>query len=385
MKIHLYLKHFPPEGDRFHEGTSKAVHGLASGLAACGVEVVVVCEGASADQFHQTSAGYQIAAFASSSTEPSLKISPNLEQYIAQLSHSEQSLFILNGIFHRSVYGLSRVLKKYSIPYIAAPHDPYHPTIFRRNAHLKWPYWYLLEQRMLKQAVAIQVLDKRHAEWLHRLNVTTPVLEVPNGFSSTDLHSESCFDWSTDQGVKLLFLGRLDAYNKGLDILLNAFAELDGIPDCTLTIQGPDWGDLAELEAQATRLKLSDKVTFLKPDYNLSPSLIIANYDIFCITSRFEGFSLSALEAMLSARVLLVSEIAGIAPHIKSSRCGVVVQPEPLSIKAGLTSLIQQRSDWKEMGLRGRRYVLKNLDWKSIAADSLNQYQQLFNSASTKS
>jgi glycosyltransferase involved in cell wall biosynthesis len=383
MKIYLYLKHFPPEGDRFNEGTSKAVHGLASGLAACGVEVVVVCEGTSADRFHQTSAGYQIAAFASEGTEPSLKISTGLEQYISKLSPSEQSLFILNGIFHRSVYGLSRVLKKYSIPYIVAPHDPYHPTIFRKNAHLKWPYWYLLERRMLKQAAAIQVLDKRHGEWLHRLNVKTPVIEVPNGFSPADLHSESGLDWSTDRGIKLLFLGRLDAYNKGLDILLDAFSELDG--ECTLTIQGPDWGDLAELEAQANRLKLSDKVTFLKPDYDSSPSLIIANYDIFCITSRFEGFSLSALEAMLSARVLLVSEIAGIAPHIQASGCGVVVQPEPLSIKAGLVDLIQQRSAWKEMGLRGRQYVLNNLDWKSIAFSTLKQYQQLFKSASGKS
>jgi glycosyltransferase involved in cell wall biosynthesis len=383
MKIHFYLKHFPPAGDRFNEGTSKAVHGLAAGLADCGVEVVVVCEGAPADQFHKTSDGYQIAAFASEGTEPSLKISAGLEQYISKLAPAEQNLFILNGIFHRSVYGLSRLLKKYAIPYIAAPHDPYHPTIFRKNAHLKWPYWYLLERRMLKQAVAIQVLDRRHGEWLRRLKIKTPVMEVPNGFSPADLHPESGLDWSTDRGIKLLFLGRLDAYNKGLDILLDAFAELDG--DCTLTIQGPDWGDLAELEAQANRLKLSDKVTFLKPDYDSSPSLIIANYDVFCITSRFEGFSLSALEAMLSARVLLVSEIAGIAPHIQASGCGVVVQPEPLSIKAGLVDLIRQRSAWKEMGLQGRQYVLNNLDWKSIASSTLKQYQQLSKSASGKS
>jgi glycosyltransferase involved in cell wall biosynthesis len=385
MKIYLYLKHFPCDGNNLNDGTSKAVHGLASGLAACGGEVIVICEGASTDNLYQTLAGYQIASFVSESTKPSFGFSSNLKRYIASLSESAQNLFILNGIFHRSVYALSRVLRKYSIPYIVAPHDPYHPTIFRKNAHLKWPYWYLLERRMLKQAVAIQVLDKRHGEWLHRLNVKTPAIEVPNGFSPADLHPESCLDWSTDQGIKLLFLGRLDAYNKGLDILLDAFAELDGVPDCTLTIQGPDWGDLAELEAQAARLKLLDKVTFLKPDYTLSPSLIIANYDVFCITSRFEGFSLSALEAMLSARVLLVSEIAGIAPHVQSSGCGVVVQSEPLSIKAGLTSLIQQRSEWKEMGLRGRQYVLKNLDWKSIASDSLDRYKQLFHPVATES
>ncbi|PZV15451.1 MAG: group 1 glycosyl transferase [Pseudanabaena sp.] len=377
MRVYLYLKHFPSDGRGFNEGTSKAVHGLASGLAACGVDATVICEGASEDTLYQAQAGYQIASFASKSTKPSLKLSLNIEQYIATISTSEQSLFILNGIFHRSVYALSRLLIKHSIPYIVAPHDPYHPTIFHKNAYLKWLYWYILERRMLSQARAIQVLDKRHDEWLRRLKVLTDVVEVPNGFSIADVHPESHLSWSIDREPKLLFLGRLDAYNKGLDILLDAFAEFSAVLGCKLTIQGPDWGDRATLEAQTTRLKLSDKVTFLEPDYNLSSSSIIANYDIFCITSRFEGFSLSALEAMLAGRVLLVSEVAGIAPHVQSSGCGIVVKPESSSIKAGLTSLVQQRSQWKEMGIRGRQYVLENLDWKSIASYALEQYKLL--------
>lgn len=377
MKIFLYLKHFPSSLENINEGTSKAVHGLAKGLVACGIEVIILCEGAQTDSLVKTSAGYYIAAFASKNTKPSFKLSSNLEKYIANISGSAHSLFILNGIFHLSVYALSRLLRKHSLPYIVAPHDPYHPTIFNKNAHLKWPYWYLFERRMLRQARAIQVLDKRHAEWLRRLEVKTPVVEVPNGFSIADVHPESHLSWSIDREPKLLFLGRLDTYNKGLDILLDAFAEFSEVLGCKLTIQGPDWGDRAMLEAQTTRLKLSDRVNFLEPDYNLSPSSIIANYDIFCITSRFEGFSLSALEAMLAGRVLLVSEVAGIAPHVQSSGCGIVVKPELSSIKAGLISLVQQRSQWQQMGLRGRQYVLENLDWKSIASSALEQYRLL--------
>jgi glycosyltransferase involved in cell wall biosynthesis len=375
MKIYLYLKHFPPHDHSLNDGTSKAVHGLAAGLTACGADVTVLCEGTQKDNVCQAEMGYQIASFASESTKPSFKISSSLQQYISL--NSQQSLFILNGIFHRSVYILSRFLKRHSLPYVVAPHDPYHPTIFYKNAYLKWIYWYLLERPMLNQACAVQLLDKRHAEWLHRLNIKTSIIEVPNGFSLADVHPESTLSWNEDGVPKFLFLGRLDAYNKGLDILLNAFAQLTEVPEWKLTIQGPDWGDRETLKQQAGQLGLSEQITFLEPDYNLSPSAIIAPYDVFCIVSRFEGFSLSAMEAMLAGRVLVVSDIAGIAPYVQASDCGVVVKPEPQAIKSGILSLLARRSQWKEMGLRGRQYILENLHWQKIAARAIEEYLYL--------
>jgi hypothetical protein len=37
--------------------------------------------------------------------------------------------------------------------------------------------------------------------------------------------------------------------------------------------------------------------------------------------------------------------------------------------------LLQRRSEWKDMGLKGRRYALGHLDWKSIAHKALDQYR----------
>jgi glycosyltransferase involved in cell wall biosynthesis len=159
--------------------------------------------------------------------------------------------------------------------------------------------------------------------------------------------------------------------------LLDALAQIREVSNARLFIQGPDWGDRKKLEKQAVQLGLSERVSFLDPDYNASPSSLIANYDIFCIPSRFEGFSQSALEAMLSGRVLLISEVAGIAPHVRASQCGIVVNPEASAIKAGFLELLHRRSEWREMGLNGRRYVLKNLSWDEIAARAIEQYKHL--------
>jgi glycosyltransferase involved in cell wall biosynthesis len=98
---------------------------------------------------------------------------------------------------------------------------------------------------------------------------------------------------------------------------------------------------------------------------------------VFCLPSRFEGFGLAALEAMLAARVLLVSGRAGIARHVAASGCGVVVEPTLARVGEGLLALLQRRAEWRGMGLAGRRYALANLQWKNIAASALEQYRRL--------
>ena len=98
---------------------------------------------------------------------------------------------------------------------------------------------------------------------------------------------------------------------------------------------------------------------------------------MFCLPSRFEGFGLSAIEAMLAGRVLIVSEVAGVAPHVKASGCGVVVAPERSAVRDGLRELLAKRDEWKAMGLAGRRHALKHLRWPTIAAAALRDYRNL--------
>ncbi|MBW4557550.1 MAG: glycosyltransferase [Trichormus sp. ATA11-4-KO1] len=380
MNIYFYLKNFPPLGDKvmLPQGTIKAVHGLASGLVNCGARVKVLCETHSSKQgLYETQSGYEIIAFGSSNMNPrKFNIAFDLQNYIRDYL-DDKSLVILNGIFHAGVYSMSRILKKYGVPYIVAPHDPYSPAIFSKNAHLKLPYWYLFERKMLKQAKAIQVLDSRHAKFLHQRQVNTPVLTVYNGFSAKDVYPESSLQWQKNDNAKLFFLGRIDSYNKGLDILIDAFSQIAEKENIHLTIQGPDWGDKQTLQAQVAKLNLDKKVSFLNPDFDKSPSFLIQSHDVFCIPSRFEGFSLAAVEAMLAGRVLLVSEIAGIAPHVEASGCGVVVASNISDVKSGIGKLLQRRSEWKEMGLAGRHYVLDNLQWEKIASFTLEEYKKL--------
>ena len=266
-------------------------------------------------------------------------VSDGLKQYL--LDRRRDVLVVLDGVFHPSVYAVSHWLRKNGVPYVAAPHDPYHPSIFRKNAHVKWPYWYLRERPMLRAAAAVQVLDGRHGAFLKRLRVRTEVFETPNGFLPAEVPPEQSLRWGGGGVPRLVFMGRLDAFNKGLDLLLEAFARLP-VSDATLAVRGPDAGDAARLGHLARSLGVSGRVDFPGPDFTRSGPGILADYDVFCLPSRFEGFGLAALEAMLAGRPLVVSDVAGIAPHVRASGCGVVVEPDVASVVSGIQTVLSR-------------------------------------------
>jgi glycosyltransferase involved in cell wall biosynthesis len=392
LTIYHYLRDFPAEADHLNGGMEKAVAGLAAGLAqvaqthAQPVQSVILCEGPR-DADVVRDGNVRVRAFDNRATQHKrFGIAPSLKRFVADELHAQRSdsLVVLHAIFHPSVHLLSRMFRRLNIPYVAAPHDPYHPSIFSANRTLKLFYWYLMERPMLRGARAVQVLDERHGVYLRQLGIDTPIIEVVNGFSPAEVPEASSLRWR-DNGAaaaagdtSILFLGRIDAVNKGLDLLVDAFAQVAAeFRGAKLTIQGPDRGDRADLQEQIQRLGLSQRVHVLDADYTTRPGDLAARHDISVLPSRFEGFGLSALEAMLAARPVVISDIAGLAPHVKRCDCGTVVEPKTESIAAGLRQVLARRHEWKPMGLRGRQYVLENLNWKHIAADALRDYRSL--------
>lgn len=378
MHFYLYLKHFPSDGGPLRVGTSKAVHGLASGLAACGAQVSVLCEGKERVS-RRAPAGYDVECFENTGAYRSFRVTSQLQHYL-QDTVDRASLMILNGIFHPAVFGVSRLAQRVGIPYVMAPHGAYDRPLFQRNAHLKWPYWFACEKPALRKALAIQVLDGRQDEWTLRRGIRTPSVEVPNGFSVDDVYPDSELEWREQGRVRLLYWGRMHIQQKGLDALLDAVAALAKASQVELTLQGPDWhGEKQVLMRRAARLGLDGCARFLEPDFETPPPRVMSEYDVLCMPSRYEGFGLAALEGMLAGRPLLVSEPSGIARHVRASGCGVVVKPDPESIERGLAELLDRRSEWRDMGMRGRQYAFDKLNWNAIARTAIERYEALVN------
>lgn len=362
MRIIFFLRHFPSHVSNLRGGTARAVGGLAAALATSGEQVIVLTEHGAG---HYWRDGYEVIGFEGPKQHRAMWISSGIKRWLSRNLAAEDTL-ILNGVFHPGVYALARFVRHLGYRYFVAPHDPYAPALFSGNAWLKLPYWSLFERPLLTRASGIIVLDRDHAMYLRQRGISTPVLEAGNGYNPTDVPPEATLTWSTSSSVCIGYLGRIDVWNKGLDILVKAIAGLaEPRPSVLLRGLGFDSREALELRDLANALSVTCRI--LPPDWSRSGPELAAECDLFCLPSRFEGFGLAALEAMLAARPIVVSSIGGIARHVRESGCGLVVDPAKDAITSAFNELLSERDKWKEMGLSGRAYAMSQLSWDAAA------------------
>ena len=97
------------------------------------------------------------------------------------------------------------------------------------------------------------------------------------------------------------------------------------------------------------------------------------------LCSRFDGFGLTIMEAMLAGRPVIVSREAGVSEFVEKAEAGFLVKPEPESIANGIKAAWERKAKLKEMGQRGQEYVCNHLTWEKVAKRSMETYRQVFN------
>jgi len=124
------------------------------------------------------------------------------------------------------------------------------------------------------------------------------------------------------KGTRLLFVGRLTAA-KGLPVLLDATAKLDGI---TLDIVG-DGPDRQVLESYAGARGVSSRVRFLGYRGQEEIRRLLSEADLFAMTSFAEGVPVVLMEAMASGVPVIATRIAGIPELVRDGQNGLLVAP----------------------------------------------------------
>ncbi|UCF86503.1 MAG: glycosyltransferase family 4 protein [Nitrospiraceae bacterium] len=213
-------------------------------------------------------------------------------------------------------------------------------------------------------------LPKRYKDIILVSDVTKKRLNLNDKHNIQDISNgipEEIFTIETGESDYILFLGRIDIYQKGLDILFSAFVNFHKkFPDIRLVVAG-DCRDREKfktiLEYLPHHLKKNIELTGWvekeKKKSLLKDSLFVV------IPSRHETQGIVALEAMAYGKPVVVSDIKELKYVID---CGAGI-----SFKSGnAISLAQCMIDCisgnerKAMGSNGRETV-KDFTWRKIA------------------
>ena len=139
----------------------------------------------------------------------------------------------------------------------------------------------------------------------------------------------------------LLYVGRLDYYGKGIDLLLEIMVHLPS--DWKLLLVG-DGSDEAIIKNKIQELELKEKVILAGFADEKKLATYYVQSDILLSTSRWEGFGLTILEAMTFGLPVVAFDNGGPKEILDNGEYGVLVEKENIKMfQKELENLIKSR------------------------------------------
>ena len=176
-------------------------------------------------------------------------------------------------------------------------------------------------------------------------------------------------------GGYISWVGRIDPFNKGLDLLVEAAALLPPERRPRFRIRGYDYrGGSAALRDLVTARHLEDWFEIGGVVNGPERTRFMQHADECVHPSRWESYGLALMESMALGVPCLVSTGAHVAPELQRRGAAVVVAPTADAIAGGLLRLPEEGP---MIGARGRRYVEECLSWNRIVPGYLNSLRQL--------
>ena len=173
--------------------------------------------------------------------------------------------------------------------------------------------------------------------------------------------------------ARVLMLGRM-VEQKGFDLGLRAWPAVQAsFPEARLVLAG-DGPERQSLESLSVELQISDGVDFagwVDPE-NVYPTFFAST--LVCLPSRWEGLPVTAVQASLAGRPLVVTQVGGNAEIVAAEETGLVVPPGVTEIGEAICQLLSQPDRAQALGQAARQRALQLFEEEAC----LQAYLQLY-------
>jgi glycosyltransferase involved in cell wall biosynthesis len=197
------------------------------------------------------------------------------------------------------------------------------------------------------------------------------VKSIPNGVS------RELFDLTPEERNFILFLGRIDFYMKGLDVLLESFCRVrhKGV---SLKIAGSGKkGNVKKLVRLIRGYGLEERVKFLGRVDERDKLELLRTCLFLVMPSRFEGWGITAVEANAAGKAVVGTNIKGLSEAVVHEKTAILVEPENVeSLTDAMDILIEERKLRRDLGRAGRVESGK-FSWEAVAMEQFNFYQSV--------
>ncbi len=204
---------------------------------------------------------------------------------------------------------------------------------------------------------------------------------IPNGvnlnlFNGIERDYNFRRKFAMDNEKIILFMGRL-VYEKGIQHLISAMPKiLEGYHDSKLVICGKG-GMEEELKNQVKAMGIENKVFFAGYMKGKDVQRMYKAADVAVFPSTYEPFGIVALEAMLSEKPIVVSDIGGLNEIVDHKKNGMKAYcGNSNSIADSILEVLYDHKLCADITRVAKNKVRNEYNWSKIAQDTHFAYQK---------
>lgn len=232
----------------------------------------------------------------------------------------------------------------------------------------------LVFDKYSRNAAAIQYLTKQ--EYLDSGNKWNKNhIIIPNGIEMNNSIAKK----NQGDSIKCVSIGRIEPYQKGLDMLIEACSTIKdqlNQSNCTIDIYGPDVENKRQfLEKELLRYGLGSIVKFHDSVYGMEKEEILQNSDVFIMTSRFEGHPMALIEALSFGLPVVATEGSNMKNEIELYDAGWTADNNIKSISDALLKMSFEVDCNKKSS--NATELSKNYSWNKIAEKSHKEFMKI--------
>ena len=385
MKILMLTWEYPP---RVVGGIAKVVYDLSRTLIKDGHDVTVVTYKEGDVPYFEDDKGVKVYRVDNYMINPNnfidwiMQLNFNLVAKANEIMEEQGKFDVIHAHDWLVAYAAKTLKNSYHIPIVSTIHateagrnSGIHDEQQRYINDTEWMLTYESSEVIVNSNYMKGELQRLFGLPYEKINV------VPNGvnlslFNGIERDYNFRRKYAMDNEKIILFMGRL-VYEKGVQHLIAAMPKiLNGYHDSKLVICGKG-AMLDELRAQANAMGIGNKVYFAGYMNGKDVQRMYKAADIAVFPSTYEPFGIVALEAMLSERPIVVSDIGGLNEIVDHKVNGMKAYcGNPNSLADSILELLFDHKLCADITRVAKNKVRNDYNWSKIAQDTHFAYQK---------
>lgn len=283
-------------------------------------------------------------------------------------------IVVFHEVYHIQFAKIAKSLRKMKIPYVIIPHG----SLVKASQHVKrWKKIIantFFFHRFIYCANGIQCLsENEYKSTLFPGNkfIATNGIDIPLLYKKT---------FRVDR-IIISYIGRLQWYVKGLDLLVKAAKKIRILllkNNVIFKIYGPDkLGWKAQLQDMIKDNEVEDLFIINDPVDSKDKQTVLLESDLFIQTSRHEGMPMGVLEALSIGVPCIVTVGTSLGNIIKKYNAGWVAENNVDSICEMISTAISEKETWNNKSENARILTINEYSWDIISNLTIKKYNKI--------